>query len=275
MSTSSGQELVPVVQDEAQLMPMDVNGADQSVTETTAPRVEEPTEGSSAAGPSVRQSQEPAPEPVVVDQRIFVHAPQYHWHQEGGIDADARVAIEKLHKDTHDFAVATVKEVDSLSERIEGVSERIDATAAAVEQQMEMVLAAGQGAQQFQEIAHREMGQTRADLVEGLGRVTALESSVQEVREAQQSQDMSKDIMDMITAQLQTFEAQIDAKIRGWTASAVKGCQELEETLGGVQEQLCKGTRSLDGNSGPVGPIRDPRNGESHDYKMDGVQPYL
>ena len=63
----------------------------------------------------------------------------------------ARVAIEKLHKDTHDFAVATVKEVDSLSERIEGVSERIDATAAAVEQQMEMLLAAGQGAQQFQE----------------------------------------------------------------------------------------------------------------------------
>ena len=144
MSTPSGQELVPVVQDEAQLMPMDVNGADQSVTET-APRVEEPAEGSSRAGPSV--SQEPAPEPVVVDQRIFVHAPQYHWHQEGGIDADARVAIEKLHKDTHDFAVATVKEVDSLSERIEGVSDRIDATAAAVEQQMEMVLAAGQGAQ--------------------------------------------------------------------------------------------------------------------------------
>ena len=56
---------------------MDVNGADQSVTET-APRVEEPAEGSSAAGPFV--SQEPAPEPVVVDQRIFVHAPQYHWY---------------------------------------------------------------------------------------------------------------------------------------------------------------------------------------------------
>ena len=186
MSTPSGQEIVPAAQedtqiisvDEAQLMPMDVNGADQSEMVTVVPRVEEPAEESSAAGPSVSQSQEPAPEPVVVDQRIFVHAPQYHWHQEGGIDADARVAIEKLHKDTHDFAVATVKEVDSLSERIEGVSERIDATAAAVEQQLEMVLAAGQGAQQFQEIAHREMGQTRADLVEGLGRVTALESSV-------------------------------------------------------------------------------------------------
>ena len=153
MSTPSGQEIVPAAQEdtqivpmeEAQLMPMDVNGADQSVTET-APRVEEPTEGSSAAGPSVSQSQSHVqePEPVVVDQRVFVHAPQYHWHQEGGIDTDARAAIEKLHKDTHDFAVATVKEVDSPSGRIEGVSERIDATAVAVEQQMEMVLAAGQ-----------------------------------------------------------------------------------------------------------------------------------
>ena len=122
-------QIVPM--DEAQLMPMDVNGADQTVTEAAAPRVEEPAEGSSLAGPS--GSQEPAPEPVVVDQRIFVHAPQYHWHQEGGIDSDARAAIEKLHKDTHDFAVATVKEVDALNERIDGVSERIDATAAAVE----------------------------------------------------------------------------------------------------------------------------------------------
>ena len=51
-----------------------------------------------------------------------------------------------------------MKEVDALNERIDGVSERIDTTTAAVEQQMEMLLAAGQGAQQFQEIAHREMG---------------------------------------------------------------------------------------------------------------------
>ena len=81
MSTPSGQEIVPAAQedtqivpiDEAQLMPMDVNGADQTVTEAAAPRVEEPAEGSSIAGPSVSQSQEP--EPVVMDQRIFVHAP--------------------------------------------------------------------------------------------------------------------------------------------------------------------------------------------------------
>ena len=55
------------------MMPMDVNGADQTVTEAAAPRVEERAEGSSLAGPF--GSQEPAPEPVVVDQRIFVHAP--------------------------------------------------------------------------------------------------------------------------------------------------------------------------------------------------------
>ena len=84
MSTPSGQEIVPAAQEdtqlvsvaEAQLMPMDVNGADQSETVAVVPRVEEPTGGSSLAGPSVSQSQEP--EPVVVDQRIFVHAPQYH-----------------------------------------------------------------------------------------------------------------------------------------------------------------------------------------------------
>ena len=58
------------------------------------------------------------------------------------MDIDARAAIEKLHKDTHDFAVATVQEVDVLGERIDGVLERIDTTAAAVEQQMEMLLTA-------------------------------------------------------------------------------------------------------------------------------------
>ena len=125
-------------------------------------------------GPS--QSQEP--ELVVVDQHIFVQAPQYHWYQEGGVDATARAAIEKLHKNTHDFAMATVKEVDALNERVDGVSERINTTAAAVEQQLDMLLTSGQGAQRWQEIAQKEIGQTRTDLVEGMDRVTAMESSV-------------------------------------------------------------------------------------------------
>ena len=120
-----------MAEDTTQLVPMDVNGAGESVPRS-APRVEEPVEGSRVSMP--RPSQHQGPEPVVVDKRIFVHAPQYHWHQEGGIDAASRVAIEKLHKNTHDFAVATVKEVDTINERVEGVSERINTTAAVVEQ---------------------------------------------------------------------------------------------------------------------------------------------
>ena len=78
MSTPTGsgsQELVPAAQETAQLMPMDVNGATQPETGAT-PRVEELTEGSRVSGPVDRRSQEP--EPMVVDKRIFVHAPQYH-----------------------------------------------------------------------------------------------------------------------------------------------------------------------------------------------------
>ena len=51
-----------------------------------------------------------------MDHRVFVHAPQYHWHQEGGVDRDARAAIEKLHKDTHSFAQDTVRHGDKLRE---------------------------------------------------------------------------------------------------------------------------------------------------------------
>ena len=140
MSTSTGQELIPAAQDETQLMPMDVNGAKQSAP-GSVPRVEEPVEGSRVSMPESSQHQ--GPEPVVMDKRIFVHTPQYHWHQEGGIDAASRAAIEKLHKNTHDFAVATVKEVDTINARVEGVSERINTTAAAVEQQLEMLLTMG------------------------------------------------------------------------------------------------------------------------------------
>ena len=59
------------------------------------------------------------------------------------MDTDARATIEKLHKDTHDFAVAIVKEVDSLNERVDGLSEWIDATTATVKQQIDLLLALG------------------------------------------------------------------------------------------------------------------------------------
>ena len=222
---------MPFDQDSTQLMPMDVNGADQAEREAT-PRVAEPVEGSRDSMPETSQHQ--GPEPVVVDKRIFVHAPQYHWHQEGGIDAPARAAIEKLHKNTHDFAVATVKEVDAINERVEGVSTRINATAAAVEQQLEMLLTTGQEAQQWQEIAQKEIGQTRTDLVEGMGRVTAIESSVQKIREVQEGQDVKNEILTLVNTRLQTMETQV----REWVTAIGEGCQELEDRIDGIQAQL-------------------------------------
>ena len=222
---------MPVAEDTTQLVPMDVNGAEYSEP-GPAPRVEEPGEGSGVSMPETSQHQ--GPEPVVVDARIFVHAPQYHWHQEGGIDAAARAAIEKLHKNTHDFAVATVKEVDAVNEQVEGVSERVNATAAAVEQQLEMLLTTGQEAQQWQEIAQKEIGQTRTDLVEGMGRVAAMETTVQRIREVQEGQDLKNEMLALVTTRMDTFETQLNASMEKWTTAVAEGCQELEDRIDGI-----------------------------------------
>ena len=59
--------------------------------------------------------------------------------------------------------MAIVHEVDALNERVEGVSERINTTAAIAEQQLDMLLTTGQEAQQWQEIAQKKLvrcGQT-------------------------------------------------------------------------------------------------------------------
>ena len=106
------------------------------------PRVQEPAEEAVRVaetqvqpGPSV-QGQEPTPsaqEPPIVDQRIFVHAPHYHWHQEGGVDREARAAIEKLHTDTHSFAQETVRHGDKLREDVDGLAEVVDQASAALE----------------------------------------------------------------------------------------------------------------------------------------------
>ena len=101
-----------------------------------------------------------------------------------------------------------------------------------------MLLTSGQGAQRWQEIAQKEIGQTRTDLVEGMGRVTAMESSVQKIKEAQEGQNLKKEIMELINTRLQTFEAQNDVNIQEWTSSIVQGCQKLEEQIEGIQEQL-------------------------------------
>ena len=57
-----------------------------------------------------------------------------------------------------------------------------------------------------------------------MGRVTAMESSVQKIKEAQEGQNLKKEIMELIITRLQTFEAQIDANIQEWTGSIVQGC---------------------------------------------------
>ena len=68
-----------------------------------------------------------------MDQRVFVHAPHYHWHQEGGEDREARAAIEKLHKDTHRFAHGTVHHGDKLWEDVDGLAGVVDQATAALE----------------------------------------------------------------------------------------------------------------------------------------------
>ena len=140
MSTPSDQALVPVTQEATQPVPMEVNGADQAVT---VPRVQEPAEEAAEReetqvqpGPSSIQGQEPDPSaqgPSVVDQRVFVHAPHYHWHQEGGVDREARAAIEKLHKDTHSFAQETVRHGDKLRDDVDGLAGVVDQATAALE----------------------------------------------------------------------------------------------------------------------------------------------
>ena len=108
---------------------MEVNGGEQTAV---VPRVQELTEEATGTVSSREQPEsssqgheQPNPSaqgPSVVDQRIFVHAPQYHWHQEGGVDREARAAIEKLHKDTHSFAQETVRHGDKLREDVDGLA---------------------------------------------------------------------------------------------------------------------------------------------------------
>ena len=49
---------------------------------------------------------------------------------------------------------------------------------------------------------------------------------------------MKKEILELVNTRLQTFEAQIDANIQEWTGSIVQGCQNLEEQIEGIHEQL-------------------------------------
>ena len=121
-----------------------------------------------------------------MDQRVFVHAPHYHWHQEGGVDREAHAAIVKLHKDTHSFAQETVHHGDKLREDVDGLAGVVEQTSAILEQQSVFLGGLEQRAQGWQDIAQREVGQLRADLVETQGKLTAVKSSVQEFQGPQQ-----------------------------------------------------------------------------------------
>ena len=101
-----------------------------------------------------------------MDQRVFVHAPHYHWHQEGGFDREAHAAIEKLHKNTHSFAQETVRHGDKLREDVDGLVGVVEQTSAALEQPSVFLGGLELQAQGWQDIAQREVGQLRADLVE-------------------------------------------------------------------------------------------------------------
>ena len=78
----------------------------------------------------------------------------------------------------------------------------------------------------------------RTDLVEGLGRVSAMESSVQKIREVQEGQHVKNKILELVDTQLQIMQAQVEAKVQDWAMVIGKGCQELEDRLDGIQMQL-------------------------------------
>ena len=74
--------------------------------------------------------------------------------------------------------------------------------------------------------------------------MTAMESSVQKIREAQEGKELKKEILELVEIQLQTHKAQIDAQVRDWTGSIVQGCQEMADQIEGIQKQLEEFNRS-------------------------------
>ena len=94
------------------------------------------------------------------------------------MDQEARVAIEKLHWDTYQFAQETVEHGGQLRLDVDGLAGVVDQTSAPLEQQSIFLGDLESRAQGWQDVAQREIGQTRADLVELTGRVMAVESSV-------------------------------------------------------------------------------------------------
>ena len=93
-----------------------------------------------------------------------------------------------------------------------------------------------QRAQGWQDIAQREVGQLRADLVETQGRLTAVESFVQD--QGPQQMTWRAELAAMVGTQLEKFETRLQGEIRDWTEEAVKACEDLEEKVKNMQNQL-------------------------------------
>ena len=83
-----------------------------------------------------------------------------------------------------------------------------------------------QWAQGWQDIAQREVGQLRVDLVETQGRLTAVESFVQD--QGPQQQTWRAELAAMVDKQLEAFETRLHDEITDWTKDVVKACEDLE-----------------------------------------------
>ena len=130
-----------------------------------------------------------------------------------GVDREARAAIEKLHSDTHSFALDTVRHGDKLREDVDGLAGVVEQASAALEQQSVFIGDLDQRAQSWQEIAQREIGQVHADMAELQGRVTAVESSVRDMQGWQQV-EWKAEFAAMVDKQLAKMEQRFSAKLK-------------------------------------------------------------
>ena len=94
-----------------------------------------------------------------------------------------------------------------------------------------------QQTQSWQEVAQREIGQTRVDMVELQGRLTVVESTVQDIQ-GPQWLTWRAEVAAMVDKQLEGFESRLQQKIGGWTEAAINACEAMEEKLGNMQKQL-------------------------------------
>ena len=89
-------------------------------------------------------------------------------------------------------------------------------------------------AQEWQQIAQREIGQVHTDLVEAQGRLTAMESFVRDIQ-GQKQLEWWREFAAMVDQQLEQFEACLHEKIGNWTTLTIKTCQDMAGTVDDMQ----------------------------------------